>query len=354
MISKRIRVAAGVIRRGNEVLIAQRPSDKHQGGLWEFPGGKVESGEAVQAALVRELNEELGITATAMRPLIQVSHDYPDKQICLDVWEVSAFQGEPEGKEGQPLRWVGVNELHQFTFPAANYPIVTAAQLPDCYAISPDSRDPELLLAWAKEKILQGRKLLLLRAPQLTTEVYLELAKEVSGICTSYKNGWCKNSGDEEKECSNKLPSNNPHRKSRHENKDFESENDFGLLPQLMLHGDPVLLEQLPAVAGIHSPARFLQQLETRPLPENKWWAVSTHNQQELAQAEQLGADFATLSPVQKTATHPDSDALGWERFSELVAQATIPVFALGGLAESDKERAWQAGGQGVAAIRGM
>ena len=95
---KRVHVAAAVIRGADgRVLIAKRPQDKHQGGLWEFPGGKVEEGEAVERALARELEEELGIRVEAARPLIQVQHDYPDKQVLLDVWEVSSFTGEPHG-----------------------------------------------------------------------------------------------------------------------------------------------------------------------------------------------------------------------------------------------------------------
>ena len=118
---KRVHVAAAVIRGADgRVLIARRPDDKHQGGLWEFPGGKVEEGEVVQAALSRELEEELGIRVSAARPLIQVHHDYPDKHVLLDVWEVSAFTGEPHGAEGQPLAWVAPRDLGQYEFPEAN------------------------------------------------------------------------------------------------------------------------------------------------------------------------------------------------------------------------------------------
>ena len=103
---KRVHVAAAVIlAEDGRILIAKRPDDKHQGGLWEFPGGKVEEGEEVRVALARELEEELGIRPTTARPLIQVRHDYPNKQILLDVWEVSAFSGEPHG--GRASRWRG-------------------------------------------------------------------------------------------------------------------------------------------------------------------------------------------------------------------------------------------------------
>ena len=144
---KRIHVAAAVIRGADgQILLAKRPEDKHQGGLWEFPGGKVESGETVQAALARELEEELDIRPTAARPLIQVRHDYPDKQVLLDVWEVSAFTGEPHGAEGQPLAWVSPRQLGDYEFPAANRPIVAAARLPEQYLITPEGLSgPELL-----------------------------------------------------------------------------------------------------------------------------------------------------------------------------------------------------------------
>ena len=103
---KRIHVVAAVIRGADgRILIARRADTQHQGGLWEFPGGKVEEGEAVEVALARELREELGIEVTGSRPLIKVSHDYPDKQVLLDVREVDAFTGEPHGAEGQP--WLG-------------------------------------------------------------------------------------------------------------------------------------------------------------------------------------------------------------------------------------------------------
>ena len=135
---KRIHVAAAVIRGPeSSVLIAKRPLDKHQGGLWEFPGGKVEDGEGVESALARELQEELGIEVTQAQPLIQVRHDYPDKQVLLDVWEVLAFAGEPHGAEGQPLAWVAPEALVDYSFPAANQPIVTAARLPQHYLITP-------------------------------------------------------------------------------------------------------------------------------------------------------------------------------------------------------------------------
>ncbi len=122
-----IHVAAGVILgSGNEVLLALRPLHKHQGGLWEFPGGKVEAAEDVKTALARELHEELGITVHDSSPLLVTCHDYDDKRVMLDVWLVTAFSGQPAGREGQQIAWVGIPELDKLSFPAANEPIVSA------------------------------------------------------------------------------------------------------------------------------------------------------------------------------------------------------------------------------------
>lgn len=124
---KRIHVAVGVIvNKQREILIALRPDHVHQGGLWEFPGGKVEPGEQVEQALARELREELDISVSGCRPLVEIAHDYPDKQVLLDVWWVDAFEGKPRGSEGQPVRWVAGEFLAEYAFPEANVPILKA------------------------------------------------------------------------------------------------------------------------------------------------------------------------------------------------------------------------------------
>jgi 8-oxo-dGTP diphosphatase len=121
-----VHVAVGVIHRGGRILLSRRHADSHQGGLWEFPGGKVESGEQVTEALQRELEEELGIRVQFCEPLLEVRHDYGDKQVFLDVWWVSEFSGKEQGREGQPLSWVAPEQLQELEFPAANEPIVEA------------------------------------------------------------------------------------------------------------------------------------------------------------------------------------------------------------------------------------
>ncbi len=124
---RQITVAVGVVTNAHsEVLLTRRAKDVHQGGLWEFPGGKLESTESVMEALVRELREELAIEVCEAVPLIVIEHDYGDLRVCLDVQRVLRFSGVPVACEGQPMRWVPLRELRDYEFPAANEPIVAA------------------------------------------------------------------------------------------------------------------------------------------------------------------------------------------------------------------------------------
>lgn len=137
--SKRVHVAVGVIYNPQgQILIARRHDDAHQGGLWEFPGGKVESGESVCDALARELHEELGIVVqtSSCTQLFEIRHDYTDKVVLLDVWKVVKFDGEALGKEGQPLRWVEPETLSEYAFPAANKAIIDAILKPSSSGLS--------------------------------------------------------------------------------------------------------------------------------------------------------------------------------------------------------------------------
>lgn len=309
---KRVHVAAAVIRGANgRVLLARRPEDKHQGGLWEFPGGKVEAGEAVETALARELEEELGIRVVAARPLIQIRHDYPDQRVLLDVWEVGAFAGEPHGAEGQTLAWVAPRQLPEYEFPAANYPIVAAARLPERYLITPDNLPSQVLLQGLRTALEGGVRLVQLRAPNMYDPEYRDLAVDVQGLCAGRA--------------------------------------------QLMLKGPLEWLGDFPA-AGWHLTARQLREYAAngRPFPAERWLAASCHDAEELALAARMGVDFVTLSPIEATRSHPEARPLGWEQAAELLQDFDRPAFLLGGLDSQHLMRAWQAGAQGIAGIRGL
>lgn len=307
-----VHVAAAVIRdEQRRVLIARRADKQHQGGLWEFPGGKLEAGEDARTALIRELEEELAIRVTRARPLIQVRHAYPDKRVLLDVWEVSQFSGEPRGVAGQPLEWVAPKQLVDYAFPAANQAIVSAARLPERYLITPDGLAPDALRDGIRLAVASGIQLVQLRAPKMFSVEYRDLALDVQGLCAGKA--------------------------------------------QLMLKGPLEWLGDFPA-AGWHLTSEQLRKYAAagRPFPKARWLAASCHNAEELALAAQMEVDFVTLSPVQRTQSHPETEALGWPAVSDLLCGFNRPAYLLGGLHAQDLPRAWQAGAQGVAAIRGF
>nr|WP_076416754.1 8-oxo-dGTP diphosphatase MutT [Shewanella sp. UCD-KL12] len=122
---KVVHVAVGVIvDQDNLILLAKRPNNLHQGGKWEFPGGKVESNETTTEALIRELKEEVDLNITSTIPLMQIRHDYDDKSVLLDIHKVENFSGKAIGLEGQEIRWVNKNDLPHYDFPEANRAIV--------------------------------------------------------------------------------------------------------------------------------------------------------------------------------------------------------------------------------------
>ncbi|PMH39777.1 7,8-dihydro-8-oxoguanine-triphosphatase [Vibrio sp. 10N.286.49.B3] len=123
---KPLHIVAAIIFNADksQVFITKRPDHAHKGGLWEFPGGKVESGETAQHALVRELNEEVGIDTTGCQHFQFLEFTYDDKALEFDFFTVSEFDHQPYGREGQQGQWVKVADLVNFDFPEANLPIV--------------------------------------------------------------------------------------------------------------------------------------------------------------------------------------------------------------------------------------
>jgi 8-oxo-dGTP diphosphatase len=121
-------VAAALYDRTGRVLIAERPPGKHLSGRWEFPGGKIDAGETEEEALRRELAEELGIAMRRARPLVRLSHDYPERRIEIALWVVEDFSGEPTGLDGQLLKWVSPTMLHDEDMLEADVPFIAALQ----------------------------------------------------------------------------------------------------------------------------------------------------------------------------------------------------------------------------------
>jgi len=121
-----VHVAVGVIKSGEQYFLTRRLEGTHQGGKWEFPGGKVENGESVYQALHRELEEEVAIDVLSCIPLITIEHDYGDKQVKLEVFVVDNFNNEPQAQEGQEEGWFSYQEMLALDFPKANVDILEA------------------------------------------------------------------------------------------------------------------------------------------------------------------------------------------------------------------------------------
>ena len=309
---ERIHVAvAAIMDDQHRVLLSKRPAHVHQGGLWEFPGGKLEERENIEQGLRRELQEELGITPARARPLIRVAHDYPDKSVLLDVWRIDRINGIPRGREGQPVEWVPVDELPRYAFPAANRPIVNALGLPVCYLVTPEpgAEIPRFLDA-LECSLASGVSLLQLRAKQLSDTDYRALIPEVLQRCRQVN-------------------------------------------ARVLLNAEAEFAKASGA-AGVHLTSQRLMALSDRPLDDSYLVAASCHNREQLEHAVNLGLDFAVVSPVRATSSHPGARPLGFTGLRELTERSSIPVYALGGMQTADLATAFRYGAQGIAAIRGL
>lgn len=308
---KCVHVAVAVIFRGGRVLIARRPDHVHQGGLLEFPGGKVEQNETVQQALVREILEETGLRVplASLTPVIVIRHNYGDKQVCLDVWQTTEAEGEAEGREGQPIDWLAPDALRDEDFPAANRPIIRALNLPARLAIC--GSIASLTEGVSRLRSVIGRadsRLLVLRAPDLTPGDYQQLTANALDVCA-----------------------------------------EAGV--EVIVHGQPSRFDAFPGAAGLHLPWREAERLSERPVPSDRWLGVSCHNAEQIRHAERLEADYVTVGPVLATPSHPGQVGIGWAQFEMLAADATMPVYGLGGLTPMHEPMCRQCGGQGIAGI---
>jgi 8-oxo-dGTP diphosphatase len=293
-----VHIAAGVLRNSRgDVLICQRPAHKIYPGEWEFPGGKVEAGESVEAALGRELREELGITVTQARPLIRLRHEYPELAVDLDTWLVTAWQGEPRSSEHPASTWLPPDALPRWPLLAADQPIVRALRLPVHVVFTPPQFEAGMARARRPDALLR------LRLPGVSDPDYRALAQALAETGAP-----------------------------------------------LLLDRDPGDVARLGA-AGFHATGAVLRTLTARPVPAEKWFGASCHDAGDIARARELGADYAVLGPVRPTATHADVEPLGWQGFARLASGAGLPVYAIGGVGPRDLEQAWRHGAQGVAGI---
>ena len=292
-----IEVAAAVIQRPDgSFLLAQRPQGKVYAGYWEFPGGKIEAGEEASRALSRELHEELGIDVEHTWPWITRVFTYPHGTVRLHFFRVTAWKNDPHPREDQAIAWQRSDAAMVAPMLPANAPVLASLALPVEYAVTDASgMGSAEQLARLEKRLKEGLKLVQVREPGLKARD--DFTRQVIGLAHRYG---CK--------VMTKAP--------------------------------------FPGADGLHLTASQLGNLKERA--KSGLTAASCHTREELERAMALELDFAVLGPVRDK-----SPALGWQRFREIAAGASIPVYAIGGLTLEDMDDAWRAGAHGLAMIRG-
>jgi 8-oxo-dGTP diphosphatase len=298
-----------LLREDGYVLLGQRPEGKSWAGWWEFPGGKIEEGESAVEALQREMQEELGTSAIEVYPWLTRRFDYPERSVKLHFFIVRKWTDEPHGREGQQLSWQKPDALSVGPMLPANEPILGALRLPPLYAITNVAETEEMIfLQQLKAALDSGLRLIQVREKQLGAAELKIFAQKVIALAKPYG-------------------------------------------AKTLINADIALARELDA-DGAHLSAGQLMQLQSRP--EGMLCSASCHNAAELAQAEKLALDFVVLSPVMSTRSHPGAEPLGWQEFSRLIEDYSIPVYALGGLQVQDLIPAWNNGAHGIAMQRAV
>ena len=303
-----VQVAVAILLRGDgRVLLAQRLAGTPYPGYWEFPGGKLEAGESAYEALVRELDEELGIAVVRAAPWLVRRHAYPHADVELHFFRVSAWRGEPRGRDGQAIAWQMPGAFEVTPLLPANEVILNALELPLIYGISrAEDLGEEVFLQRAEKALGNGLRLVELREKSWPVERLQRLAERLLALTQA--------SG-----------------------------------ARVLLNGDAALARRL-GCAGIHWTSAALRSARVRP--DGMLCAASCHDRAELAHAADLGLDFAVLGPVAATPSHPGAVPLGWLRFAELLLATPLPVYALGGLDRADLDTAIAHGAHGLALRR--
>jgi len=303
-----VEVAAAVLLRPDgSFLLGRRPPGSIYAGYWEFPGGKVEAGETPRAALVRELQEELDIRVTLAYPWITREFSYEHAEVRLHFFRVVAWHGVVRDLQHDALQWQLPGATTATPMLPANAPVLAALALPDFYGITQASKiGADRQLQALRVAVSAGLRLVQLREPELAPTQRAAFYRAATALC-------------------------------------------HGFGARVLCNGDSRLAAEVGA-DGVHFTAAQLAALSARP--DFHLVAASCHDAGELAQAARLGLDFAVLGPVRETASHPGLTGMGWDKFSCLIADSPLPIYALGGLARADLQAAWAAGAHGIAAIR--
>lgn len=301
-------VAAVIIRPDGSFLLARRPHGKVYAGYWEFPGGKVEPGEAPADALKRELHEELGIEADVAYRWITRWFTYPHARVKLCFFRVIGWHGDPHGHEDQQLSWQFPERVDVAPLLPANDPVLRALNVPVVYGITnAQEAGVEAFMAQLKNALDNGLRMIQVREKNMAKADLRRFAEAVLDCAGRYG-------------------------------------------AKVLINGDIELARGLGA-HGVHLTSAQIKTLTGRP--GLALVGASCHTPDELAQARKLDVDFVVLGPVFPTPGHPDTPALGWRAFGDLIRDYTLPVYALGGLRRADLAAAWEHGAHGVAMVRG-
>lgn len=287
--------------------MGQRAPDTFYPGYWEFPGGKVEAGEAPREALVRELREELEIEVIECFPWIVREHVYEHAHVRLHFFRVTGWKGELRDRVHSALQWQRPGSITVSPMLPANAPVLSALALPDYYGITHAHEiGVDAQLTALEAALANGLRLVQLREPGLPAEQCSAFAAAAVALCRQ-----------------------------------------FGA--RALVNGDAQLAWAIGA-DGLHLTGEQLKRLRGRPgFP---LVAASCHDAQELKRAAEYRLDFAVLGAVRPTASHPGRPGIGWPAAAKLLENCPLPVYAIGGLGRMDMNDAWATGAHGIAAIR--
>jgi len=302
-----IKVVVGVVHNNSkEIFISRRKKNQFMSGYWELPGGKVENNEDLSSALKRELFEEIGIKIEKFSLIQTIQQQYPKRIIDLSIYVIDKYSGTPVGKEGQDFSWCSIEKFKEYKLLPTMWKIIKRLSLPKSYWITPDNHNSNTVFEECNQRLSEGIKIIQLRSKSQLDKAYIDKFNKLCQLNQA------------------KLVLNMPHI-------DFDEPCD-----------------------GWHLTSIELMTTSTREFPDDKLFGASAHSLIEAKHAEKISVDYISLSPINETPSHPQTQILGWEKASEIIIQCKVPIYLLGGMDKDSMDKALSIGAQGIAGIRGV